>query len=669
MINNKYVVGISCIGSGVGQSVINSCRLSRLPLYTLGLGTNPFAYGAYDCDIFDYTPSIYDTNFIDELIQVCLKHKVDLLIPGLDDEVQIYAQNKEKFCQVGIQILVAGEQLIKLCRDKELMSKQLNPVVDAFVSTYTKKDLEYLSSIRKEIPFPLIAKPRSGNASRGIKIVHNFKDLDDISEDQIIQELAMPSRQDTNFEFYVEKLKKNQNAQVSEVSVQVVLDTQGNLLGRMASYNKLSNGVPIEIVPLDHPDIWTVVNKLLPKLIELGLVGPINIQGRITDRGFKIFEMNPRFTGITGLRALMGFNEVEICIVKWLNISSNALKLELNPKKFGVRQTADKSIPLERNSLVKDLYYNLNSVKSEPEKTLLITGSTGYLGQNLVNQLKVSGKYKIYTLNRNNAKAVKMFGDENILHYSLQDLESGKLSLGNVDIVIHLAFARPHCTFREISESLSWTNHLFNQLGLHQVPALINISSQSVYGQDNEPLWTEMTPVAPNTPYAQAKYATELMAASFHAMNNQVRTCSLRLTSLTGGKPGFIPVDVIGKFVNQSLNGQDIYIIGGKQILERLDIRDAVRALVALIQTDPLEWEPVYNIGSIHQHNILDIANLVVDRVWLKTGKAKIKISLEKKDIIMKYGMDYSKFSNLTGWVPIYDLADTIDSLIDFQLL
>jgi hypothetical protein len=38
--------------------------------------------------------------------------------------------------------------------------------------------------------------------------------------------------------------------------------------------------------------------------------------------GFKIFEMNARFTGITGLRALMGFNEVAICIEKWLKIEN-----------------------------------------------------------------------------------------------------------------------------------------------------------------------------------------------------------------------------------------------------------------------------------------------------------------------------------------------------------
>jgi nucleoside-diphosphate-sugar epimerase/carbamoylphosphate synthase large subunit len=663
MLSNKYVIGISCIGSGVGQSVIDSCRLSRLPLYTVGLGTNPFAYGAYDCDVFDYVPTIYDANFVDILIEACVKHKVDLLIPGLDDEVLVYAKNRDKFQQAGILILAAGEQLIKLCRDKEKMTLQLNSVVDAFVYTYDRSSLEDL--IKKEkINFPLIAKPRSGNASRGVKIIRNREDLYEITDKHIIQELAIPSQRDPNFDFYIQNLNNNQNSQVSEISVQVVLDDQSNLLGRMASYNKLNNGIPIEILPFDEPHIWKITDKLLPKLIDLGLVGPINIQGRLTDTGFKIFEINPRFTGITGLRALMGFNEVEVCIARWLKIPNSPTVLNLNHSRFGIRQTTDRSVPLERNDRVKNLYRTLNTDVQKKQKTILITGATGYLGQNLIKQLVATGEYKVWTLNRRLTKTYGILGREEFTHYDFQDLESGNLSLGNVDMVVHSAFARKNCTNQEIAESLSVTSDLFTRLAMHHVPALINISSQSVYGQEHEPLWTEETPVAPATTYAQAKYSTELMAQSLHTIHNQVRISSLRLSGLTGGQPGLV-IDMLANFVNQAMTMQDIHIIGGKQIINRLDIRDAVNAVIALIQTNPLDWEPLYNVGADVKYSILDIANLVIDRVYQKTGKPKVKVNLEEKDIMMRSRIDCTKFSEFTGWSPLYTLVDTVDSLID----
>jgi nucleoside-diphosphate-sugar epimerase/carbamoylphosphate synthase large subunit len=664
MLSNKYVIGISCIGSGVGQSVIDSCRLSRLPIYTVGLGTNPFAYGAYDCDVFDYVPTIYDANFIDTLIKVCIKNKVDLLIPGLDDEVLVYAKNRDKFQQAGILILAAGEQLVKLCRDKEKMTLQLKSVVDAFVCTYDRSNLEDL--IKKgKINFPLIAKPRSGNASRGVKIIRNCEDLNEITDKHIIQELAIPSQSDPNFNFYIQNLNNNQNSQVSEISVQIVLDDRSNLLGRMASYNKLSNGIPIEIIPIDKSHIWETTDKLLPGLIELGLVGPINIQGRLTDTGFKIFEMNPRFTGITGLRALMGFNEVEACIARWLKISDSPVVLKLNHSRFGIRQTTDRVVPLERNDRVENLYRTLNTDLQKKQKTILITGATGYLGQNLIKQLVAAGEYKVWTLSQRLTKTYEILGRQEFTHYDFQDLESGNLSLGNVDIVVHSAFARQNCTDEEIAESLRVTSELFMRLVTHHVPALINISSHSVYGLEHEPLWTEETPVAPATTYAQAKYSTELMAQSLHTINNQVRTSSLRLSRLTGGQPGLV-LDMLAKFVNQAMTKQDIHIIGGQQMFDLLDIRDAANAAIALIQTNPLDWEPLYNVGTGFQYSILEIANLVIDRVHQKIGQSKVKVTLEEKDIKMRFGMDRTKFSEFTGWSPLYTLADTVDSLIDY---
>src|SRR5690606_25191477 len=151
---------------------------------------------------------------------------------------------------------------------------------------------------------------------------------------------------DPNYQFYTDQIAKNNNPQVSEISIQVVLGVNGELLGKMASFNKLNNGVPIEIVPYEDEQVWEIVDKLLPVFKQKGFVGPLNIQGRLTKKGLKLFEMNPRFTGITGLRALMGFNEVEACIKSWLGIDTNNNLLKINDNRFGIRQTTDKSISL-----------------------------------------------------------------------------------------------------------------------------------------------------------------------------------------------------------------------------------------------------------------------------------------------------------------------------------
>jgi carbamoyl-phosphate synthase large subunit len=45
---------------------------------------------------------------------------------------------------------------------------------------------------------------------------------------------------------------------------------------------------------------------------KIGSVGPLNIQGRVKDGVLMPFEINPRFSGSTYLRALAGFNEIDL---------------------------------------------------------------------------------------------------------------------------------------------------------------------------------------------------------------------------------------------------------------------------------------------------------------------------------------------------------------------
>ena len=58
----------------------------------------------------------------------------------------------------------------------------------------------------------------------------------------------------------------------------------------------------------------------------LGCRGAVNIQCRMVESKVYVFEINPRFSGTTSLRAMVGYNEPDILIRKHLlgeNIKSN----------------------------------------------------------------------------------------------------------------------------------------------------------------------------------------------------------------------------------------------------------------------------------------------------------------------------------------------------------
>ncbi|MBT8325277.1 MAG: NAD-dependent epimerase/dehydratase family protein, partial [Winogradskyella sp.] len=566
-------VAISCAGSGIAHSIIDSCKISSLPLKLFALDSNPYAYGLYECDESILVPSLKEHNYLDSILKVCKDHNIDVIFPGIDDEVNLFSSKLTEFNEIGVQIIVSDLNFMEITRDKVKANNLLSEYSDCFVKSYYSVSDFLIDVENNKVNFPVIAKPNGGSGSMGVQIINSTDDLKSVNNNYIIQELALPSTNDANFFKYKEALSQGVNFQTSEISIQLVTNSNGDLIGKMASKNKLKNGIPIEIVPIDDARIWKSIDDLLPVLKKLGLKGPLNLQGRITNNGLKIFELNARFTGISGLRAQMGFNEVEACILNWLDFDYIS-PLEINKNKIGLRQTLNKV--LDRSLLVtKEQETSHFNQTNDSKEILLITGATGFIGRNLISYIDQQKlPFKIWALVRDKKKAEAIL-PESLIIYDNKDLLSGTLSLGLVDTLVHLGFARPFKTNSEIANSLSFTADLLNKAVSNSVNQIINISSQSVYGQEQKPPWNEKTPVAPQLVYSTAKYATETILSQLKSNEKQLNCCSLRLASTIGGFNGLKNTDIISKLVKQVKSDEDLTIFGGHQIVERIDLRDA----------------------------------------------------------------------------------------------
>ena len=81
-----------------------------------------------------------------------------------------------------------------------------------------------------------------------------------------------------------------------------------------------------------HVDQYPEVTKTAIAIAQaIGSRGPINIQGRLDkERRFVPFEINPRFSASTHLRAMAGFNEVDHHLRQLLGLAGGA-PLEIRP--------------------------------------------------------------------------------------------------------------------------------------------------------------------------------------------------------------------------------------------------------------------------------------------------------------------------------------------------
>jgi len=313
MNSQAQTIAVTGVGGGVGQSVLRALRRCELPFRVVGTDAEPWSAGLYAVEQGYLVPRAADPAYAAALKQVLVEAGVQVLIPATDPELPVLARFRDEIrTETGTFVLVGSLESVRLCRDKMAASQFFEKRGLPFARTVPGNQVEELV---KDVGFPVVLKPRGGSASRGVRIAFNWADLEGIGDhaDLIAQEYLIP----TAWGLRKEQLRPEHVMrghilrQEEEISIQVLLDHRGNVLGRFTSRNTLRDGVPMTIDPWPGAPVEELAERMVEALVDTGLVGPCNLQCKITERGPVFFEINPRYTGITAVRAAMGFNEVE----------------------------------------------------------------------------------------------------------------------------------------------------------------------------------------------------------------------------------------------------------------------------------------------------------------------------------------------------------------------
>ena len=108
-----------------------------------------------------------EEGYIDELLQICEDKNIGVVIPTIDTELKILAQNKELFENQGILLALSDTAFINTCRDKRITK-------DYFANL----GIAVPQVIDKHHPvFPMFAKPYDGSLSTNIHVIRSQDDL------------------------------------------------------------------------------------------------------------------------------------------------------------------------------------------------------------------------------------------------------------------------------------------------------------------------------------------------------------------------------------------------------------------------------------------------------------------------------------------------------------
>lgn len=298
-------------------------------------------------------------------------------------------------------------------------------------------------------------------------------------------------------------------------------------------------------------------------------------------------------------------------------------------------------------------------------KTVLITGGSGFIGANLTHSL-INQSAKVHLFLRPEAKTWRL---KQIL---------GKLKIHNADIanksavekiikkikpqvIFHLAVYGAYPAQTDFSATVK-TNILGTVNLLEPIKnsrtVMVNTGTSSEYGYKNKPM-KETDSLEPTFFYAASKAATSWLCQVFAKQFNQP-TITLRPFSVYGDweeQSRFIPT-----IINNCLNNQPIKLVAGKQVRDWLYVEDMVRAYLMAGQRPDLKGE-IFNIGSGKQVLVSEAAKKIIKLI---NNPVKVEIGgyQPRQWDTGNWQADITKAKKILGWEPKYSLEQGLKKTI-----
>ena len=135
------------------------------------------------CDYTRKVVAMKDPGYIQNLLDICIADHIDLLIPTIDTDLLVLAENKGKFEAIGTRVMISAPDKIRICRDKNNTS-QFFADCGLHAPMPVNDWKEYKSG------FPAFIKPKDGSSSINAFKVENEEELEVYAgqvEDYIVQ--------------------------------------------------------------------------------------------------------------------------------------------------------------------------------------------------------------------------------------------------------------------------------------------------------------------------------------------------------------------------------------------------------------------------------------------------------------------------------------------------
>lgn len=235
------------------------------------------APAVYEADAFYLVPRITAPDYLEQVLDICKKEKIDGVFSLIDPELSLLAQEKDRFLAVGTTPIISAYDLVETCFDKYKAYQMLVRMGIPTGKCYLDKEEFFRAQKEGEIDYPVFVKPVKGSASIHINKVNTPQEIEVLFasyEDLMIQEYM--DGQEYGADVYIDML----SGRCTSIFVKKKI--------------KMRAGETDKSVSVKIPALFELIQNFVEKC---GFCGMIDIDIFEIGGSYYISEINPRFGG------------------------------------------------------------------------------------------------------------------------------------------------------------------------------------------------------------------------------------------------------------------------------------------------------------------------------------------------------------------------------------
>ena len=307
-------------GGGQGEQIVKALRLGKLRYHIVGTDITDMSSGRAMVDEFHALPRALDPGYLDAVLDLARKRGAQALFFGSEVEMQTFSRNCHLFEGAGLLAPINPSWVLDVCMDK---NKTFEFLASRGIPIPRSKTVSSLEDIQDFDLFPAVLKPSvGGGGSVNTFIVQNSRELTvfgtyllSLYPEVILQEyIGTPDA-----EYTVGVLFGGDGALLNSIAVKRHISNALSVRTRIPNQTARADLGPTLVISSGcsqgqvgrFPEVTEACERIAAAL---NPTAPVNIQCRVVDGRVMPFEINPRFSGTTSLRAMAGYNEPDVLI-------------------------------------------------------------------------------------------------------------------------------------------------------------------------------------------------------------------------------------------------------------------------------------------------------------------------------------------------------------------